>query len=60
MTKKSTLSSAGAKAPAPAWLLFVLTLQGQQPALRMRVWRGLKALGAGVIRDGVRPSPAYS
>jgi hypothetical protein len=40
-------------AAPPAWLLFVLTLQGQQPAVRMRVWRGLKAIGAAVIRDGV-------
>jgi len=39
--------------PASAWLLFVLTLQGQQPAARMRVWRALKALGAAVLRDGV-------
>jgi hypothetical protein len=30
-----------------------LTLQGQQPAVRMRVWRALKALGAAVLRDGV-------
>lgn len=37
----------------PAWLLFILTLQGQQPAVRMRVWRGLKALGTAVLRDGV-------
>jgi hypothetical protein len=34
-------------------LLFILTLQGQQPAVRMRVWRGLKALGTAVLRDGV-------
>jgi hypothetical protein len=53
MTKKGTVSSDESEAQVPAWLLFVLTLQGQQPALRMRVWRGLKALGAGVIRDGV-------
>jgi hypothetical protein len=39
--------------PATSWLLFVLTLQGQQPAARMRVWRALKALGAAVLRDGV-------
>jgi DNA-binding transcriptional regulator PaaX len=37
----------------PPWLLFVLTLQGQQPAVRMRVWRALKALGTAVLRDGV-------
>ncbi len=34
-------------------MLFILTLQGQQPAVRMRVWRGLKALGTAVLRDGV-------
>ena len=37
----------------PAWLLFILTLQGQQPAVRMRVWRALKSLGTAVLRDGV-------
>ncbi len=35
------------------WLLFMLTLKGQQQATRMRVWRALKALGAAVLRDGV-------
>ena len=35
------------------WLLLVLTLQGAQGALRMRVWRALKAIGAAVLRDGV-------
>jgi hypothetical protein len=50
----SALSPLSAVArPASAWLLFVLTLQGQQPAARMRVWRALKALGAAVLRDGV-------
>jgi len=42
-----------AAAGSPAWLLFILTLQGQQPAVRMRVWRALKALGTEVLRDGV-------
>ena len=37
----------------PAWVLLILTLQGQQPAVRMRVWRALKALGTSVLRDGV-------
>ncbi len=37
----------------PGWLLFILTLKGQQQATRMRVWRALKALGAAVLRDGV-------
>src|SRR5882762_2282160 len=41
----------------PAWLLFILTLQGQQPAVRMRVWRALKALGTEVLRDGVYVLP---
>src|SRR5580765_158366 len=37
----------------PTWLLFILTLQGQQQAVRMRIWRALKALGTSVMRDGV-------
>lgn len=37
----------------PAWLLFLLTVQGQKSALRMRVWRALKSLGTAVLRDGV-------
>ncbi len=45
------------KSSGPAWLLFVLSLQGQQPAVRMRVWRALKALGTGVLRDGVYVLP---
>lgn len=45
------------KAAKPAWLLFILTLQGQQPAVRMRVWRALKALGTAVLRDGVYVLP---
>jgi hypothetical protein len=39
-------------APRPAWLLFLLTVQGPQGALRMRLWRTLKALGTAVLRDG--------
>jgi hypothetical protein len=42
-----------ASAAGPAWLLFILTLQGQQQAVRMRVWRALKSLGTAVLRDGV-------
>ncbi len=60
MNAKNVASSRSSRAlPAepssgrPAWLLFILTLQGQQPAVRMRVWRGLKALGTAVLRDGV-------
>jgi hypothetical protein len=33
--------------------VFILTLQGQQPAVRMRIWRALRALGTAVLRDGV-------
>jgi hypothetical protein len=46
-------SLSAAPRPSAAWLLFVLTLQGQQQAARMRVWRALKSLGAAVLRDGV-------
>src|ERR1700751_3962660 len=36
----------------PAWLLLVTNLPGRNPTLRMRVWRALKAAGAGLLRDG--------
>ena len=38
--------------PAPAWLLLVTNLPGHNPTLRMRIWRALKATGAGLLRDG--------
>src|SRR5215469_9101744 len=38
--------------PAPAWLLLVTNLPGHNPTLRMRLWRALKAAGAGLLRDG--------
>ena len=38
--------------PAPAWLLLVTNLPGRNPTLRMRLWRALKAAGAGLLRDG--------
>ncbi|HVY06536.1 MAG TPA: chromate resistance protein ChrB domain-containing protein [Burkholderiales bacterium] len=37
----------------PDWLLFILTLQGDQKTVRMRFWRALRGLGAAVLRDGV-------
>ncbi len=37
---------------APAWLLLVTNLPGHNPTLRMRLWRALKAAGAGFLRDG--------
>ena len=49
--------TATSKAGKPAWLFFILTLHGQQPAVRMRVWRALKALGTAVLRDGVYVLP---
>ena len=52
--------TAPSKAGKPAWLFFILTLQGQQPAVRMRVWRALKALGTAVLRDGVYVLPNRS
>jgi hypothetical protein len=35
------------------WRLLILTLPGDHPTGRMRVWRALKALGCGALRDGV-------
>src|SRR5215469_523207 len=40
------------KSEAPAWLLLVTNLPGHNPTLRMRLWRALKAAGAGLLRDG--------
>jgi hypothetical protein len=42
---------------SPQWLFLILTIPGRQPAARMRVWRKLKLLGAGVLRDGVYVLP---
>jgi len=42
----------------PDWLLFVSHLPSQESAPRMRVWRGLRALGAASLRDGVYLLPA--
>src|SRR5262245_2020782 len=38
---------------ATDWLMLILTIPGQQPALRVRTWRRLRALGVGALRDGV-------
>ncbi|BBL73043.1 chromate resistance protein ChrB domain-containing protein [Methylomagnum ishizawai] len=37
----------------PSWLLLITSLPTQHAAGRMRVWRALKALGCGILRDGV-------
>jgi hypothetical protein len=36
-----------------SWLVLVITLPTHNATGRMRVWRALKALGCGVLRDGV-------
>lgn len=38
---------------ASSWLALILSLPTRNATARMRVWRGLKALGCGVLRDGV-------
>lgn len=43
--------------PAPAWLLLITNLPGRNPTLRMRIWRALKAAGAGPLRDGAYALP---
>jgi hypothetical protein len=42
------------------WLLLITNLPGQNQTLRMRVWRALKATGAGLLRDGVYVLPDSS
>ena len=44
-------------APAATWLLLISNLPGRNPTLRMRLWRALKASGAGPLRDGVYVLP---
>ena len=40
------------------WALLLLTLPTQPNAVRLRVWRGLKALGCAAVRDGAYVLPA--
>lgn len=40
------------------WQLLVISLTGRKAASRMRLWRGLRASGAAVLRDGVYVLPA--
>ncbi len=42
---------------SPSWLLLILSLPTQNTAARMRIWRATKALGCGVLRDGVYVLP---
>ncbi|WP_077037078.1 chromate resistance protein ChrB domain-containing protein [Pelomonas sp. KK5] len=43
---------------ASGWLLLILSLPTASTAARMRVWRGLKALGCMALRDGAYLLPA--
>lgn len=40
------------------WLMLITSLPGRSGTPRMRVWRALKARGAGILRDGVHLLPA--
>jgi hypothetical protein len=40
------------------WAVLVLTLPSRPNAVRLRIWRALKALGAASLRDGVYVLPA--
>lgn len=42
------------------WQLLVISLTGPKPAVRMRVWRGLRSAGAAALRDGVYLLPAQA
>lgn len=35
------------------WCILIISLPGQSGTPRMRIWRALKARGAGILRDGV-------
>jgi len=39
------------------WLILVTSLPGRSGTPRMRIWRALKASGAGILRDGVYALP---
>ena len=43
-----------------AWHILIVSLPTRHTTERMRVWRALKALGCGVLRDGVYLMPALT
>ena len=43
-----------------AWHILIVSLPTRHTTERMRVWRALKALGCGVLRDGVYLMPALA
>lgn len=44
----------------PTWHVLIVSLPTRNATARMRVWRALKALGCGVLRDGVYLLPAIA
>ena len=40
------------KSRTAVWQLLVINVPGHNPTLRMRIWRAMKAAGAGLLRDG--------
>jgi nucleotide-binding universal stress UspA family protein len=51
------MSAEGMASEAGAWLLLITNLPGRNQTLRMRLWRALKAAGAGLLKDGVYVLP---
>ncbi|MBO9512575.1 MAG: chromate resistance protein [Variovorax sp.] len=46
------------KTEQPSWLLLIVSLPTSSATGRMRIWRGLKALGCAALRDGAHLLPA--
>jgi len=46
------------KTRTAAWLLLITNLPGHNPTLRMRLWRGMKSAGSGLLRDGAYLLPS--
>lgn len=46
------------KTRTAAWLLLITNLPGHNPSLRMRIWRGMKSAGTGLLRDGAYLLPS--
>ncbi|HAT30612.1 MAG TPA: hypothetical protein DCW29_07065 [Janthinobacterium sp.] len=43
----------------PTWLLLIVSLPSDSATARMRIWRALKNLGCGALRDGAYLLPKY-
>jgi len=46
------------KTRTAAWLLLIINLPGTNQTLRMRIWRGIKSAGVGLLRDGAYLLPS--